>query len=108
MTTVIVFGLCYLAMAAVCATMARHVDDLPAHGWTPDARRVLRAGGWILLAAALAPAIGYWGTSVGIAAWLGLLTFASAVLALQLTYLPRSFQGAVLACGAIVIAAWAL
>lgn len=108
MTTVIVFGLCYLAMAAVCATMARHVDDLPAQGWTPGARRLLRYGGWLLLAAALVPAIGYWGVSVGISAWLGLLTFASAALALQLTYLPRSIQGAALASSAIAIAAWAL
>lgn len=108
MMTVIVFGLCYLAMAAVCATMARHVDDLPAQGWAPDARRLLRAGGWLLLAAALAPAIHHWGISVGVTAWLGLLTFASAGLALQLTYLPRSIQGAALACAAIVIVAWAL
>ncbi|WP_306396022.1 DUF3325 domain-containing protein [Telluria beijingensis] len=108
MTTIIVFGLCYLAMLAVCATMARHVDDLPASTWPAASRRLLRAGGWLLLAAALAPAIHYWGVSVGIAAWLGLLTFASAGLALQLTYRPASVQGAALAAGAIVIVAWAL
>lgn len=108
MTTIIVFGLCYLAMLAVSATMARHVDDLPARRWPAGSRRLLRAGGWLLLAAALAPAIAYWGVSVGIAAWLGLLTFASAGLALQLTYSPRSVQGAAMAAGAIVIVACAL
>lgn len=108
MTTIIVFGLCYLAMLAVSATMARHVDDLPARAWSTGARRLLRAAGWLLLAAALAPAIHYWGTSVGITAWLGLLTFASVGLALQLTYRPASVQGAALAAGAIVIVAWAL
>lgn len=101
MMTFVVFGLCYLAMTMISATMSRHQDQLLAGVPPPRLVHGLRYGGWVVLAVALVPALGTWGVSVGIAAWLGLLTFACLALALQLTYRPRSIWRCSLALGAL-------
>ena len=102
MMTFLVFGLCYLAMTMISATMSRHQDQLLASIPAPRLVQGLRYGGWLVLAVALAPALRTWGVSVGIAAWLGLLTFACLALALQLTYRPRSIWRCSLALIALI------
>jgi hypothetical protein len=108
MMTFVVFGLCYVALSLLSATMSRHQDQLLAAEPAPHLARGLRYGGWLLLAVALAPALRAWGISVGIAAWLGLLTFACLALALQLTYLPRSVWRVSLALAGFMPLAWLL
>ncbi|GGY10884.1 DUF3325 family protein [Massilia dura] len=86
MNALIVFALSYAAMAAVSLSMERHQQQVAGR---PFAGMALRLGGWVLLAVSLAPAIAAWGTSVGILAWLGFLTFAALATGLQMTYAPR-------------------
>lgn len=93
--------LLYLAMAAVSLSMERHQEQIAGRMLAAQPTTLWRGGGWLLLALALVPAISAWGTSVGIAAWLGLLTFASLLLGLQLTYVPQSVR--ITACIAFLL-----
>ena len=81
-----VLALSYAAMAAVSLSMERHQEQVMGKAFPA---LPLRLGGWALLAVALVPAIGAWGTSVGILAWLGFLTFAALGVGLQMTYAPQ-------------------
>ncbi|WP_376748305.1 DUF3325 family protein [Stutzerimonas nitrititolerans] len=45
--------------------------------------------GWLLLACAIVPAVMALGMSVGLACWAALLSLATALLVLLLTYRPR-------------------
>lgn len=65
-----VLGLAYLAMATVSASMGRHQHGVLGRELGPAGTRLLRLGGWLLLAVALAPAVMAWGASVGVAGWL--------------------------------------
>ncbi len=106
MNALIVLALSYAAMAAVSLSMERHQQQVFGK---PVSRPVaLRLGGWALLAVALVPAIGAWGTSVGIVAWLGMLTFAALGLGLQLTYAPRPVAWAAPAAALAGAGAWVL
>jgi len=90
MSALIVFGLAYAAMALLALAMARHQAQFVGRELAPRQVRMLRAGGWGLLALALWPALAAWGTQVGIAGWLGVLSFAALAVGLQLSYAPRS------------------
>jgi len=103
-------ALLYVAMAAVSLSMERHQEQIAGRTLAVQPTKLWRSGGWLLLALALVPAISAWGTSVGIAAWLGLMTFASLALGLQLTYAPQSVRfSALSACVLLplfLIAGW--
>ena len=90
MNALIVFGLAYAAMAALALSMSRHQEQFIGRELAPQQVRALRAGGWVLLALALQPALAAWGTQVGIAGWLGVLSLAALAIGLQLSYAPRS------------------
>jgi len=91
--------LLYLAMAAVSLSMERHQEHIAGRMLASQSTMLWRRSGWLLIGLALVPAISTWGTSIGIAAWLGLLTFASLALGLQLTYAPKSVRNtACIAC----------
>ena len=90
MSALIVFGLAYAAMALLALAMERHQEQFVGRALAPQQVRLLRAGGWLLLALALWPALAAWGTQVGIAGWLGVLSFAALAIGLQLSYAPRS------------------
>ena len=79
--------LAFAAFAAIAASMERHADDLLPKPGRPMAWRV---GGYTLLAASLLPCLARWNTSVALAAWLGLLTFAALALGLLFTYAPQA------------------
>jgi len=79
--------LAFVGFTIIASSMDRHVDDLPFAG--SGHLMLWRVGGWLLLAASLLPCLVRWNTSVALAAWLGLLTFAALALALALTYAPR-------------------
>lgn len=105
MSALIVLALCYAAMAAVSLSMERHREQV--HGKAAAAMH-LRLGGWALLAVALVPAIVAWGTSVGILAWLGMLTFAALGTGLQMTYAPRPVRWTAPAAALLGAVAWML
>jgi hypothetical protein len=105
MNALIVLALGYAGMAAVALSMARHQEQVlgKAFAATP-----LRLGGWALLAVALVPALVAWGASVGILAWLGMLTFAALGIGLQMTYSPRPVWWTAPAAALLGAVAWML
>jgi hypothetical protein len=58
---------------------------------------LLRVSGWILLAGALAISVRTSGLSIGPTYWAGELTLSALVVAIVLTYRPRSLFPAMLA-----------
>ncbi len=85
----ICFVMIFLALEALCLAMDRHARQLAEASLTPSARRLSRYAGWLLLGLSVWPAITMWGLSIGISVWFGLLTVASILLALALSYRPR-------------------
>lgn len=78
--------LSFAGFAALAVSMARHHRDL--FGRPPERRLMLalRAAGWLLLAAAFAPAIRHSGPAIGIVLWFGIATLTAMSVALMLTY----------------------
>lgn len=90
------------AFAALSQAMERHgAQD---HGSLPPARVlwIWRGAGLALLLGALAVCLHHWGTSVAVAAWIGVLTFAALAVALVLTYAEHRLRG--LAWASLVLA----
>lgn len=100
-----VLGLAYLAMATVSASMGRHQHSVLGRELGPAGTRLLRLGGWLLLAVALAPAVMTWGASVGVAGWLGMLTVAAMGVGLLLSYAPRLLLPSMPAAAVLLLAA---
>ncbi|MBB3220257.1 DUF3325 domain-containing protein [Pseudoduganella umbonata] len=105
MTALIVLALSYAAMTAVALSMDRHQEQVYGKAF---AAMSLRLGGWALLAVALVPAIAAWGTSVGILAWLGFLTFGALGIGLQMTYAPYPVRWTAPAGALLGAVAWVL
>jgi len=82
----------FLLALAGLATMG--LSQTQHHGWlfhrpataTRSAR--LRWAGLLIVATSLLPAMRSWGAIIGLVGWLGLLSFAAALLLLARTYLP--------------------
>lgn len=86
---VLAFSLAYAGFLALCLSMSRHYRDV-FHRSLPDrTARMLRGGGWILLAASLAASVAHSGGPVGTVLWIALLTAGAALVVLLLTYAPR-------------------
>lgn len=83
--------LAFAAFAAIAASMDRHGDQFGMKAQALSPGRILwwRAGGFVLLGVSLLKCLQHWNTSIAIAAWLGLLTFAAMALGLVLTYAPH-------------------
>lgn len=99
------------AFAALSQAMERH--GAQAHSGLPCARVLWgwRAAGVLLLLMSLAACLHAWGTSVAVAAWLGVLTFAALAVALVLTYAENRLRAIawcslVLAILAMVASGW--
>lgn len=105
----LIFASAFAGFGALCLSMERHARQV--FGILPDALHRLLASvvGWALLACSLAPALERYGTSIGIAAWLGFLNLAAIAVGLLLTYAPRPIR--YLAPGVLVVgvlSAWLL
>lgn len=87
------FCLSYAGLAALCLAMNRHQLQVWRRALAPGAARMLRVAGWWLVAGALLPCIGGWGTGIGVVAWFGLLSAAALALVFLLPYLPRFSVG---------------
>ncbi|GGY44358.1 DUF3325 domain-containing protein [Pseudoduganella albidiflava] len=105
MNALVVLALSYAAMAAVSLSMERHQEQVYGKAFPA---MPLRLGGWALLAVALVPAVAAWGTSVGILAWLGFLTFGALGIGLQMTYAPRPVRWTAPAGALLGAVAWLL
>lgn len=97
-------ALAFSGFVGLSLAMARHHEQV--FGYRPARRRalLLRWGGWLLLALAVAPCIAALGPSVGLAAWAALLTVAAALLMVMLSYTPQ--WPVPLACGLTLLALW--
>ena len=82
-------ALCFSGFSALSLSTERHYGQVFAYKDTGYRRWTLRCAGWLLLGVASAPAVIALGLSVGMAAWLAVLTCSSGVLVLLLTYQPR-------------------
>jgi hypothetical protein len=81
MMTLTTLALLLAGFAALALSMHKHHRDL--FGVAPRRARalLLRGLGWTLLAAALVPAIGGQGASVGVVLWFGVATAAALAVA---------------------------
>lgn len=81
--------LAYGGMLALCQGLERHYKQVwgkPPELWL---RRLLRLGGWLLLALSLYASAQLWGWAMGPIGWFGLLSLSGFALALLLPYAPR-------------------
>ena len=72
-----VFLLSLAGFVALAAGMSKHAKHLLRRELPPAVSRLLRALGWLLLAAALAIGIRQWHADVGLVTWLGWLPVVS-------------------------------
>lgn len=80
------------AFAALSLAMERHHEQLGGAGLTARRTWAWRGTAVGLLWASLQVCLHGWGTSVALAAWLGVLTFAALFTGLLLTYAPRQLR----------------
>jgi hypothetical protein len=84
-------ALAYAGFLALSLAMERHHEQVFARRRIPAGRaRLCFWGGWLLLAAAIAPPVLALGWGLGLVVWTGLLTAAAMPLALLLCYAPRA------------------
>ncbi|MGE4296270.1 MAG: DUF3325 domain-containing protein [Campylobacterales bacterium] len=82
--------LAYVGFFALALTQERHRVHLMRGKHTQESGRVLAATGWVFLLASLWPALIYWGFSIGLAGWFGLLTLSALALIALLAYAPKA------------------
>lgn len=101
MNTWIAWCLALPALAALSQAMERH--HAQAVGTEPSVRAVWcwRAAGVVLLGLSLGVCLHTWGTSVAIAAWLGVLSLAAVAVGLALTYGPQHLRGVAMVCAVL-------
>lgn len=92
MNTWIALGLALPAFAALSQAMERHHAQVVGVALSARAAWSWRAAGVLLLVLSLAVCLHTWGTSVALAAWLGVLTLAAVAVALVLTYWPQRLR----------------
>lgn len=107
--TILAFALAYSGFTAICLSMDKHHRQV----WRRPVERaianVLRASGFVLLAAALVVCTASFPGSLGIVVWLGLLTAAGVPLVIVLPYAPRAAAAAAAwaPIAAVTFLAWA-
>lgn len=84
--TCVLFFSTLLGFTALALAMPRHAKQVLGMPLPQAWHRALRAGGWLLLAAALTLGIRQWGIDVGIVAWLGWLSLTGLAVTLSLPY----------------------
>ncbi|TDS78766.1 DUF3325 family protein [Comamonas sp. JUb58] len=98
----------FAGFAALAAAMDRHEEQLGTAAFAATQRHGWQAGGSVLLLLSLLACLQRWNASVGIAAWLGLLTLAAMAWGLVLTYAPERARRLALAAAALGAVAAAL
>lgn len=85
------FALCYAGLSGVCLAMDRHHRQVWQRSSSVSRSRLLRVGGWLLLALSLAACIRTSGFSVGAVLWFGVLSATSLLIVVLLPSAPRAF-----------------
>jgi|GEM_PF-2207481 len=75
--------------SALSLAMPKHARQLLPRALSKAARTLLRAIGWLLLAAAIAIAVHYWRLGIGMVVWVGWLSVAGLSLAFTLPRFAR-------------------
>lgn len=86
--------LAFAGFAGLSLSMDRHHRQVWRRTPARRASVLYRALGIALIGGALGAAAAAWGLSVGIVAWLGLLTVAALAVALLLAFAPRTLPAA--------------
>ena len=81
--------LCYGGFTALCLSMDRHHAELLGGKPTARRRRLLRLGGWLLLALSLWAAVASSGWGLGLVEWCAVLMLSALLLVLMMPYRPR-------------------
>ncbi|MBK5417072.1 DUF3325 domain-containing protein [Pseudomonas sp. TH31] len=81
--------LCYGGFTALCLSMDRHHADLLGRKPSAPRRRVMRFGGWLVLALSLWVAVSTTGWGLGLVEWFAVLMISALLLVLLLPYRPR-------------------
>ena len=81
--------MCYAGFAALCLSTDRHHGELLHSKPSPARRLGLRVGGWLLLGAAIWPAVLGAGWGQGLVQWCAVLMLSALLLVLLLPYRPR-------------------
>ena len=107
-TILCALGLTYAGMASLSLAMDRHHGQVFGRDAAPSVRRALQLAGGVLLALAIWPCVAGWSATVGVVAWLGLLSAGALGVALLLPYAPKllfrsSLLAAVAALAGLVI-----
>lgn len=84
--------------------MERHHEQVSGVAATPAAAWCWRGAGAVLLLLALVVCLQGWGTSVAVAAWLGVLMLAALAVALLLTYAANNLRW--VAAASLLLALW--
>lgn len=85
--------LCYGGFTALCLSMERHYNDLLAGKPSLRRRRVLKAGGWLLLCVSAWAAVSAEGWTLGLVKWSAVLMASGVLLVFLLPYRPRWVLG---------------
>ena len=82
----VAYVLSILGCGCLALSLQQHWRGVFARNLEKRAKWSLRAAGWGLLGVAFACCTAWWGTAIGIAAWLGTLTLSAISVAILLTY----------------------
>ena len=96
-------ALTYTGWAALSLSMSRHAREALQREPSPLQRHLLRAAGWLALAAGLCMSAARTGWPIGTVEWFGMLTASGVSFVLLLSYYPRLAAG--LGLGLPVLAA---
>ncbi|MGJ7547217.1 DUF3325 domain-containing protein [Pseudomonas alloputida] len=80
----------YAGFAALCLAMDKHFSELLKRKPGPGQLRVLRVGGWLLLALSLVLSVHWRGWAHGLVEWVALLMAGATLWVFGLPYLPRA------------------
>lgn len=101
-------ALAFSAFVALAVGMTRHQEDLTGRTLSAAATMAWRLAGIAGLGLALGACLQTWSVSVGVAAWVGLLTFAALLVGGLLTYASQWVMRLAAASAAGSVLAWLL
>ncbi|MYM71945.1 DUF3325 family protein [Duganella sp. FT134W] len=94
-------ALCFAGMVALSLAIDRHHKQVYGADAPPRKRYLLRVGGTLLLALAIAPCLLLWGSGAGLVAWVGMLTVGALLAAGLLPYWPARVAPLAAVAGAL-------